>query len=94
MMLAFAHLRKTAGTTMITVLRRNFGARLFESRKFAARPDFCSDDLKRVQLLYRRLECIAGEQLSPSTDLYSEHPELRFFTFLRDPISRCVSRST
>jgi hypothetical protein len=76
---------------MAWILRRNFGARLFETRGFARRDDLTGDDLSRVKRLYRRLECISGEQLSPAGDLYEKHPYLRFFTFVRDPVSRCVS---
>lgn len=90
-LLAFAHLRKTAGSTMAWILRRNFGPRLFETRGFARRPDLTGRDLSQVLRLYRNLECLAGEQLSPASDLYDVHPSLRFFTFVREPISRCVS---
>jgi len=90
-LLAFAHLRKTAGSTMAWILQRNFGPRLFETRGFARRTDLTGRDLRQVRRLYRHLECIAGEQLSPAGDLYDVHPYLRFFTFVREPISRCVS---
>jgi hypothetical protein len=76
---------------MAWILRRNFGPRLFETRGFARRPDLNGRDLCRVRRLVRRLECVSGEQLSPASDLIEQHPDLRFFTFLRDPISRCVS---
>jgi Sulfotransferase family len=90
-LLAFAHLRKTAGSTTAWILRRNFGPRLFETRGFARRLDLTGHDLCQVRRLYRHLECIAGEQLSPAGELYDMYPQLRFFTFVREPISRCVS---
>lgn len=75
---------------MAWILRRNFGPRLFETRGFARR-DLTGDDLRHVKRLHRRLECLSGEQLSPAGDLYEMHPDLRFFTFVREPINRCVS---
>jgi hypothetical protein len=76
---------------MAWILQRNFGPRLFETRGFAPRLDLTGRDLCQVRKLYRHLECIAGEQLSPASDLYEMHPYLRFFTFVREPVSRCVS---
>lgn len=76
---------------MAWILQRNFGTRLFETRGFSRRSDLTGRDLSHVLWLYRNLECIAGEQLSPASDLYDVHPYLRFFTFVREPISRCVS---
>jgi len=76
---------------MAWILQRNFGTRLFETRGFSRRSDLTGRDLSHVLWLYRHLECIAGEQLSPASDLYETHPYVRFFTFVREPISRCVS---
>lgn len=87
--LAFAHLMKTAGQTMRDILRRNFGAQhcdtlLFE--KATAR------DWRWMKICYPRMKSIAGHCITPCDSLFDScFPEARFFTFLREPVSRTVS---
>ncbi|MDF1862112.1 MAG: sulfotransferase family 2 domain-containing protein [Verrucomicrobiales bacterium] len=87
--LAFAHLMKTAGQTMRDILRRNFGAQhcdtlLFE--KTTAR------DWRWMKVCYPRIKSIAGHCITPCDSLFdSFFPKARFFTFLREPVSRTIS---
>lgn len=90
-MLAFVHIYKTAGTTLTGILRRNFSARHFDTRLIQERPALLAWQLRRAMLLYPRIVSIAGHAVRPHTDLKSAFPELRFYTFLRDPRSRLVS---
>jgi len=90
-MLAFVHIKKTAGTTLTAILRRNFGTRHLDTRLHLYEDLFLADDLRRALKLYRRLDCIAGHHVRPFGDLHSLIPKIRYFTFVREPISRLVS---
>ena len=94
---AFVHIEKTAGSTLLSILRRSFGTRHCDIRlPLAKRPADDRDhkaivdaaDLRRVRRLYRNLLGISGHNVKPYADLHRECPELRFITILRDPIAR------
>jgi hypothetical protein len=96
-MYAFVHIEKTAGTTLNAILRRSFGVRHCDIRLPLAKRRFDrgdrrafvdASDLRRVRRLYRSLRGIAGHNVKPYADLHRECPEIQFFTFLRDPVSR------
>jgi hypothetical protein len=97
---AFVHIDKTAGRTVRAVLRRSFGAGHCEirtpyARRSADRHDrsvyVTAVDLRRVRRIYRRLRGIAGHNVKPYSDLAAACPQIRYFTFLRDPVSRYLS---
>jgi hypothetical protein len=99
-MYAFVHIEKTAGSCLVTILRRVFGARHCDIRLplVKRRDDYgdhkvCVDanDLRRVKRLYRNLRGIAGHNVKPYADLHVECPEIQFFTVLRDPVRRFLS---
>lgn len=48
-------------------------------------------DLRRVRRIYRSLRGIAGHNVKAYSDLQLACPELRYFTFLRDPVKRYLS---
>jgi len=82
------------------VLLRSFGAGHCEirtpySRRAEERPDrhvhVTAADLRRVRRVYRRLRGIAGHNVKPYSDLGAACPDLRYFTFLRDPVRRYLS---
>lgn len=96
-MYAFAHIDKTAGSTLKSILRRSFGTRHCDVRvPMAKRPhdgydhraaiDF--DDVQRLRRVYRNLRGIAGHNLKIYTGLREQCPDIRFFTLLRDPVAR------
>jgi Sulfotransferase family len=96
-MYAFVHIEKTAGTTLNGILRRSFGTRHCDIRlplakRLEDRDDPRSiveaEDLCRVRRLYRNLRGIAGHHVKSYTDLRAKFPEIEFFTFLRNPVSR------
>jgi Sulfotransferase family len=96
-MYAFVHIEKNAGTTVINILRRSFGTRHCDIRlplmkRGADQRDHrvCVDaaDLRGVRRVYRNLRGISGHNVKPYADLNLECPEIRFFTFLRDPAAR------
>jgi len=99
-MYAFIHIEKTGGSTLLTILRRSFGTRHCDIRvpmnKRPAnhrdiRPPVEADDLRRVRRLYRKLRGISGHNVKPYADLSWICPEMRFFTFVRNPRSRFLS---
>lgn len=90
-MLAYVHFYKTAGTTLTGILRRNFSARHFDTRLIQEEPPITAAQLKRALLLYPRVTSIAGHAVRTHTDLNSGFPDIRFYTFLRDPRKRLVS---
>ncbi|MCA9213014.1 MAG: sulfotransferase family 2 domain-containing protein [Planctomycetales bacterium] len=91
-MLAFIHMPKAAGTTLSNILRRNFGRRHFDTRFFSNRPVFMADDFRRVRWLYPSLVSIAGHGVTGTSDLAEVVPNIRYFTFLRDPLARLLSQ--
>ncbi|HUS40636.1 MAG TPA: sulfotransferase family 2 domain-containing protein [Pirellulales bacterium] len=93
-MLAFIHIRKTAGSTIDMVFRQSFGMGhccVRHHRARAAAPVITAAELDRCRWIYRRMKTVSGHGIVPYSDLHLADPEIRFFTFLRDPIARCAS---
>jgi hypothetical protein len=103
-MYAFVHIERTAGSTLNAILRRSFGTghcdiRLPLASRRGDRPQHQLDRrvlvdaevLRRVRRVYRHLKGIAGHNVKPYGDLGGSSPEIRFFTFLRDPAARLRS---
>jgi hypothetical protein len=103
-MYAFVHIERTAGSTVNAILRRSFSTghcdiRLPLASRRGDRPQHQLDRrvlvdaevLRRVRRVYRHLKGIAGHNVKPYGDLSWSNPEIRFFTFLRDPAARLRS---
>jgi Sulfotransferase family len=99
-MYALVHIEKTAGTTLTAILRRSFGTghcdiRLPLAKRGAPRDDLRPPidalDLRRVQRIYRQLTGISGHDVKAYSNLHLAYPQLRFFTFVRDPSKRYIS---
>jgi len=97
---AFVHIDKTGGRTVRAVLRNSLGTGHCEIRTpYARRPAdpndrsvyVTGDDLRRVRRIYRHLRGIAGHNVKPYSDLDTACPDIRYFTFLRDPVRRYLS---
>jgi hypothetical protein len=94
-MLVFIHINKTAGRTLRYILRSSFGPRHCEVEPWQAAwtgPPFSARDLQRLRKLYPRLESIAGHRVTGYADLDANGADLRYFTFMRDPLKTCASR--
>lgn len=94
-MLAFVHMRKTAGSTLATILRQSFLSRHCDVRVRRDRqsldPIIEPDELRRLLIFYRNVQSIAGHGVVPFMKLESVFPNIRFYTFLRKPLERCAS---
>ena len=92
--LAFIHIRKTAGSTVDMILRQSYGARHCRVRHGKARavaPVIAADELRRCRWVYWGMRSVAGHGIVPHSDLETSYPDIRYFTFLRDPLARCAS---
>ena len=93
-MLAFVHIRKTGGSTVDMILRQSFGAGHFRirlGRQRSANPIATANEIRRCRWIYWKMKCISGHGIVPHSDLDSLDPSLRYFTFLREPLTRCAS---
>lgn len=90
-MLAYVHIFKTAGTTFTGILRRNFSIRHFDTRVVQEKQAITAAQLKRVHALHPGIASIAGHAVRTHADLKSGFPQIRFYTFMRDPRKRLPS---
>lgn len=90
-MYAFVHIYKTAGTTLTGLLRRNFGLGHFDTRLLYKKEPMTPAQFRRVKLLFPRLVSIAGHEVRPFSGLESVAPEIKYYTFFRDPTRRMIS---
>jgi hypothetical protein len=91
----YAHVAipKTASTTLVHVLRRNFFMRCLEVRPLfpSSRGVFCARDLCVSLRINPAIECITGHAIHAYSDLGTVVDDVKYFTTLRDPVERCVS---
>ncbi len=92
--LAFAHIGKTGGTTLIHILRHNYFARCIDVVPFSKVDDkiFRADDMRKILRINPFTECIMGHSVKPHSDLTETFPNVKYITLLRDPIHRCISQ--
>ena len=91
----YAHVAipKTASTTVLHVLRREFFMRCLEVRPFSPSSDgvFSARDLRLSFCLNPAIECISGHAVHAYSNLETFVNDIKYFTTLRDPIQRCIS---
>lgn len=91
-MLAFIHIEKAAGTTVFKLLRRSFGTRHCDVEPWDQGQEyFSAADYRKLRWLYPNLRSIAGHSVKPYSDLGAVRPDVRYFTFVREPLRRCAS---
>lgn len=93
-MFAFIHIPKAAGSTVASILRHSFLTRHCDVRcgnGLKGRPKLTAAMLQRICWVYWRLESIQGHGVVPHSDLHQVAANIRFFTWLREPIQRCAS---
>lgn len=91
-MIAVVHIHKTAGTTLAGVFKRSFGGRHCDVRIADPTADHLTPDgLRQLRRWYPRLESILGHPVRSYTGLEKVAGEIRYVSFLRDPIVRTAS---
>ena len=98
-MLAFIHLHKTGGTTLLWILRSTFGAKHCEIESLQKRPPgtfpwrtpITPQDVLLAKKIYPKLLSIGGHQVQPHANLEASGVQFKYFTVIRDPIKMRAS---
>jgi hypothetical protein len=91
-LLALIHIKKTAGKSLKHIMRCELGVGHCDVKRWYRGDDcYSATDLSRLLRVYPWLESIAGHSIHPYSDLRRGFPNLRYYTFVRDPIKRCAS---
>lgn len=92
-MIAFIHIKKTAGKTIKHIMRRELGLAHCDVKRWRRSDEFFdAADLRRLRHVYPRLKSIAGHSIKPYSDLKEFYPDLKYYTFLREPVGRSISQ--
>ncbi len=91
--MAFCHIEKAAGTSLIGALRKAFALRFVALRPLSGPPGRLANahDLQVVRRLNPWIRCVAGHAVVPHAGL-QDAPDLKFISLLRDPVSRAASQ--
>lgn len=89
-MIAFVHIEKTGGTTVKFILRNSFGLRHCDVVTQNPNGIFSDEELRFAKKIFFNLQSISGHSLKNPTAHLSG--DIQFFTFLRDPVERLVSK--
>ena len=91
--LAFCHIEKAAGTSIINVLRQLFVMHYADARPLTRGHGnmFSREDFSLFGNLMPKIACIGGHSVVPYSDLAGADKKFRFVTLLRDPVSRVIS---
>ena len=91
--LAFCHIEKAAGTSLIGALRKAFAMRFVALRPLSGPPGRLvnAHDLQLVRRLNPWIRCVSGHAVVPHAGL-QDAPDLKFISLLRDPVSRASSQ--
>lgn len=91
-MLIYVHIPKTAGSTMRSLLQRNFKGR-FYGFYTDRRGEFLTDDelIELVRHIYPQKEVLSGHDIRPLQEKSVQGIDLRYVTFIRHPFSRAIS---
>ena len=92
--LAFVHIKKTAGTSLTHVLRLNFFLRHCDVDRICNnRQDFFrTEDMRKLFVINPLVMSIAGHSILPHSRFIEEYPNTRYFTLLRNPVKRYISQ--
>ncbi|MEO0422194.1 MAG: hypothetical protein AAF184_07650 [Pseudomonadota bacterium] len=95
-LVAFVHIEKAAGTTLLYLLRRNFLGRYLDVRPYAQREPkgtFMADDLRVALRINPLLRAVGGHAVTPCSDLSARSARpVRYITVLREPVARYLSQ--
>ncbi len=90
---AFVHIEKAAGASLVGILRRKFIFRLCEVRPLeqASGKEFTAEDMRKTLAVNPFAVAITGHAVKPFTDLQDYYKGIEYITLLRDPVKRYVS---
>ena len=93
-MLAFCHIEKAAGTTLIHILRRVFFLQYAAVRPMYSTSghSFTARDLRMMKRCQPFLKAVGGHAVVPHVDLAESGREIQFITQLRNPVDRTISQ--
>jgi hypothetical protein len=95
MVYACIHIPKTAGSTMRHILRQNFGYRHCDikvpPRARSTRPWLTAKDVNTAKRVYPNVSGFCGHRVSCFSGMSDAIPELRYFTIIREPLTRFIS---
>ena len=93
-LLAFVHIEKAAGTTLIHILRRSFFLKYLDVRPMYKTDNeiFSARSLHTYLKINPNLAAFGGHAVRPIGDLPQFFPNVRFITVLRDPVERFLSQ--
>jgi len=91
--LAFCHIEKAAGTSLIHVLRQLFGTSYIDVRPISRGQHsfFNRADFELFDSFVPRIGCIGGHSVVPHSSLLDADANFRFLTLFREPKSRVLS---
>jgi hypothetical protein len=91
--LAFTHIPKAGGTTLIHIFRRNYFLENCDVRYLSKKSIgvFSAEDLCKTLLINPFIKCIMGHNIRPYSDLDKVFLNIRYVAVLRDPVDRFIS---
>jgi len=92
-LLASVHIERCGGTTLNSVLARNFSPGAAKARCLSRKTAgvFTPQDLKKMLLLNPAIRCVYGHPVVPWAGLETVAPNIHYVTVLRDPVRRYLS---
>ena len=102
-MIAFVHVAKTAGTSMMSMFQSAFGERHCDTVDMSVEtpdqkkggpvfiPKYTPDDVKNFLSLAPKTRSMGGHHLALWSDVEKVVPDVTYLLFLRDPIKRGAS---
>jgi len=91
-MIALIHIKKTGGKSLKHIMRCAFGVGHCDVKRWQPGDEsFSADDLRRLRRIHPALVSLAGHSIRSYSDLRDAEPDLRYYSFVRDPIKRCIS---
>lgn len=93
-MLAFVHIEKTAGTSLIHILRHNYFLRYVDVRPFDKESLglFTIKDYSKIRRVNPFLQAVGGHSIVPYNGMEQVESDINYITLLRDPIKRYISQ--